>query len=133
MSKRGWILFLALGAIWGTPYLLIRIAVESIDRLWVAFGRTPDRDADSPAARAAARPAPVGARPLPRRRAPARAFHARHGAGISPGDRGVDHGDFAQTALASDGDVPRSRGRDADQRKRRHQQAVEQDAAQDRR
>ncbi len=40
MSKRGWILFLALGAIWGTPYLLIRIAVESIDPLVVAFGRT---------------------------------------------------------------------------------------------
>lgn len=40
MSKRGWILFLALGVIWGMPYLLIRIAVESIDPLVVAFGRT---------------------------------------------------------------------------------------------
>ena len=40
MSKRGWVLFLALGVIWGMPYLLIRIAVESIDPLVVAFGRT---------------------------------------------------------------------------------------------
>ena len=40
MSRRGWILFLALGVIWGMPYLLIRIAVESIDPLVVAFGRT---------------------------------------------------------------------------------------------
>jgi drug/metabolite transporter (DMT)-like permease len=40
MSKRGWILFLALGVIWGIPYLLIRIAVGSIDPLVVAFGRT---------------------------------------------------------------------------------------------
>ena len=40
MSKRGWILFLALGVIWGMPYLLIRIAVESIDPLVVAIGRT---------------------------------------------------------------------------------------------
>ena len=40
MSKRGWFLFLALGIIWGMPYLLIRIAVESIDPLVVAFGRT---------------------------------------------------------------------------------------------
>src|SRR5258706_5146815 len=40
MSKRGWILFLDLSAFWGTPYLLIPIAVESIDPLVVAFGRT---------------------------------------------------------------------------------------------
>jgi drug/metabolite transporter (DMT)-like permease len=40
MSKRGWILFLALGVIWGMPYLLIRVAVESLDPLVVAFGRT---------------------------------------------------------------------------------------------
>lgn len=31
---------MALGLIWGMPYLLIRIAVESIDPLVVAFGRT---------------------------------------------------------------------------------------------
>jgi drug/metabolite transporter (DMT)-like permease len=40
MSKRGWILFLALGVLWGMPYLLIRIAVESIDPLVVAGTRT---------------------------------------------------------------------------------------------
>src|SRR5688572_27774083 len=40
MSQRGWWLFLAVGFIWGTPYLLIRIAVESLDPLMVAFGRT---------------------------------------------------------------------------------------------
>ena len=40
MSKRGWILFLALGFIWGMPYMLIRVAVESIDPLVVACGRT---------------------------------------------------------------------------------------------
>jgi drug/metabolite transporter (DMT)-like permease len=40
MSKRGWILFLALGVIWGMPYLLIRVAVETIDPLVMAFGRT---------------------------------------------------------------------------------------------
>ena len=28
MSKRGWILFLSLGLLWGMPYLLIRIAVQ---------------------------------------------------------------------------------------------------------
>lgn len=40
MSKRGWILFLALGVIWGVPYLLIRVAVATIDPLVLAFGRT---------------------------------------------------------------------------------------------
>src|SRR5258708_12752250 len=40
MTNRGWALFLALGLIWGMPYLLIRIAVASIDPLVVAFGRT---------------------------------------------------------------------------------------------
>jgi len=40
MSKRGWLLFLAVGTIWGTPYLLIRIAVESLDPVMVACGRT---------------------------------------------------------------------------------------------
>jgi drug/metabolite transporter (DMT)-like permease len=40
MTKRGWALFLALGIIWGMPYLLIRIAVAEIDPLVVAFGRT---------------------------------------------------------------------------------------------
>ena len=40
MTKRGWVLFLALSVIWGIPYLLIRIAVAEMDPLVVAFGRT---------------------------------------------------------------------------------------------
>src|SRR5215813_3508444 len=40
MTRRGWALFVALGTIWGMPYLFIRIAVESIDPLMIAFGRT---------------------------------------------------------------------------------------------
>jgi drug/metabolite transporter (DMT)-like permease len=40
MSKRGWILFLALGVLWGMPYLLIRIAVAEFDPLMVAVTRT---------------------------------------------------------------------------------------------
>ena len=40
MSKRGWILFLALGVLWGMPYLLIRIAVADFDPLLVAGTRT---------------------------------------------------------------------------------------------
>ena len=40
MSKRGWILFIVLGLLWGMPYLLIRIAVKEIDPVVVAFGRT---------------------------------------------------------------------------------------------
>ncbi|HTU65870.1 MAG TPA: DMT family transporter [Steroidobacteraceae bacterium] len=40
MSKRGWILFLALGVLWGMPYLLIRIAVAHYDPVMVAGTRT---------------------------------------------------------------------------------------------
>jgi drug/metabolite transporter (DMT)-like permease len=40
MSRRGWILFLSLGLLWGMPYLLIRIAVGEIDPLVVAAART---------------------------------------------------------------------------------------------
>jgi drug/metabolite transporter (DMT)-like permease len=40
MSKRGWILFIGLGLLWGMPYLLIRIAVGEIDPLVVAGTRT---------------------------------------------------------------------------------------------
>src|SRR5882672_4030194 len=40
MSKRGWILFLSLGLLWGMPYLLIRVAVADIDPLVVAGSRT---------------------------------------------------------------------------------------------
>lgn len=31
MSRRGWVLFLAMGVIWGLPYLLIRVAVRQLD------------------------------------------------------------------------------------------------------
>lgn len=40
MTSRGWILFLSLSVIWGIPYLLIRVAVQAVDPLVVAFGRT---------------------------------------------------------------------------------------------
>ena len=40
MSRRGWFLFIFLGVLWGMPYLLIRIAVETIDPLVVAGSRT---------------------------------------------------------------------------------------------
>jgi drug/metabolite transporter (DMT)-like permease len=40
MSRRGWALFLALGVIWGIPYLLIKIAVEDLSPAVLVFGRT---------------------------------------------------------------------------------------------
>ncbi len=40
MTRRGWVLFVALGLIWGVPYLFIRIAVTELDPVFVAFGRT---------------------------------------------------------------------------------------------
>jgi drug/metabolite transporter (DMT)-like permease len=40
MTKRGWLLFAALGLLWGMPYLLIKVAVHSIDPLVVAGSRT---------------------------------------------------------------------------------------------
>ena len=40
MTRRGWLLFVALGVLWGMPYLLIRIAVETVDPLVVAGSRT---------------------------------------------------------------------------------------------
>lgn len=39
VSKRGWILFVALGIIWGTPYLFIRVAVVDLSPAIVVFGR----------------------------------------------------------------------------------------------
>lgn len=39
MSKRGWLLFGALGIIWGTPYLFIRLAVEYLSPAVVVCGR----------------------------------------------------------------------------------------------
>lgn len=40
MTKRAWLLFIALGVLWGMPYLLIRIAVSAVDPLVVAVSRT---------------------------------------------------------------------------------------------
>jgi len=40
MTKRAWIYFWAVGIIWGMPYLMIRIAVETLDPLIIAAGRT---------------------------------------------------------------------------------------------
>ncbi|MEV6770252.1 DMT family transporter [Nocardia sp. NPDC051030] len=40
MSKRGWLLFLGMGVIWGVPYAMIRVAVGDYDPVVVAFGRT---------------------------------------------------------------------------------------------
>jgi len=40
MTKRSWLLFIALGVLWGMPYLLIRIAVSAVDPLVVAGSRT---------------------------------------------------------------------------------------------
>ena len=40
MTRRGWLLFIALGVLWGMPYLLIRIAVSAVDPLVVAGTRT---------------------------------------------------------------------------------------------
>lgn len=39
MSRKALVLFLALGVIWGVPYLLIRIAVADYHPIIVAFGR----------------------------------------------------------------------------------------------
>ncbi|MBF6469158.1 DMT family transporter [Nocardia beijingensis] len=40
MTRRGWALFLVMGVIWGVPYAMIRVAVEDLDPIVVAFGRT---------------------------------------------------------------------------------------------
>jgi len=40
MTRRGWLLFTALGLIWGVPYLLIRVAVREMPPVAVVFGRT---------------------------------------------------------------------------------------------
>lgn len=39
MSRKGWTLFLALSVIWGTPYLFIRVAVESVEPSVMVFLR----------------------------------------------------------------------------------------------
>jgi drug/metabolite transporter (DMT)-like permease len=40
MSRRGWALFVAMGVIWGVPYLLIKVAVEEIEPSVLVLGRT---------------------------------------------------------------------------------------------
>jgi drug/metabolite transporter (DMT)-like permease len=40
MSRRGWLLFLLMGVIWGLPYLFIRIAVREVDPSLLVFIRT---------------------------------------------------------------------------------------------
>lgn len=40
MSRRGWVLFAAQSVIWGIPYLLISVAVESFEPAAVVAGRT---------------------------------------------------------------------------------------------
>lgn len=40
MTRRGWILFVALGVIWGIPYLLIKIAVGELTPATLVFLRT---------------------------------------------------------------------------------------------
>ncbi|HEY3218723.1 MAG TPA: DMT family transporter [Candidatus Limnocylindria bacterium] len=40
MSARGWLLFAAMGVIWGIPYLLIKVAVAEIEPATLVLGRT---------------------------------------------------------------------------------------------
>lgn len=40
MSRRGWVLFAAMGLIWGIPYLLIRVAVQQVSPPTLVFVRT---------------------------------------------------------------------------------------------
>jgi drug/metabolite transporter (DMT)-like permease len=40
MSRRGWLLFLALGVVWGIPYLLIQVAVRELAPASLVFLRT---------------------------------------------------------------------------------------------
>jgi drug/metabolite transporter (DMT)-like permease len=39
MTARAWWLFAAVSILWGIPYLFIKLAVEDISPIWVAFGR----------------------------------------------------------------------------------------------
>jgi len=40
VTKRGWVLFIALGIIWGIPYLLIKVAVSDLSPVTLVFLRT---------------------------------------------------------------------------------------------
>jgi drug/metabolite transporter (DMT)-like permease len=39
VSRRGWVLFLAMSVIWGVPYLLIKVAVDEVSPAMVVFAR----------------------------------------------------------------------------------------------
>ena len=40
MSRRGWVLFAAMGVIWGIPYLLIKVAVDELAPSTLVLART---------------------------------------------------------------------------------------------
>ncbi len=40
VTRRGWALFIAMAAIWGIPYLLIKVAVGQITPPTLVFART---------------------------------------------------------------------------------------------
>lgn len=40
LSRRGWTLFLAMGVIWGVPYMMIKVAVEELSPASVVLART---------------------------------------------------------------------------------------------
>jgi drug/metabolite transporter (DMT)-like permease len=40
MTRRGWALFIAVGLIWGLPYLLIRVAIREVTPAFLVFVRT---------------------------------------------------------------------------------------------
>ena len=40
MSRRGWLLFVAMGVIWGVPYLLIKVAVSDLSPVTLVLVRT---------------------------------------------------------------------------------------------
>ncbi len=40
MSRRGWVLFVAMGVIWGVPYVLIKVAVDEISPSTLVLART---------------------------------------------------------------------------------------------
>src|SRR6266571_1337198 len=40
MSRRGWLLFVTMGVIWGIPYLLIKVAVGGLSPATLVFFRT---------------------------------------------------------------------------------------------
>jgi drug/metabolite transporter (DMT)-like permease len=40
MSRRGWLLFVAMGVIWGVPYLMIKVAVGTLTPASLVFWRT---------------------------------------------------------------------------------------------